>query len=207
MRKPTIIAVTAVVAGFAIAGCDADPMTEDAPTVAATTAAEDEAVPTEEAETEESEPEAAPGTRDNPLPLGTLAQVGADYEVAVTEVIIDGANEIMADPELFNEPSELGQYVIVTLEGTFLGTEYPEGDPGLDLSAVIVGSDAKQYSDTDTFGTPPNDLSSGPTLEAGGEFSGNFALSMPPEALEGALLFIEPLAAFDNDQRAFWAMP
>jgi hypothetical protein len=199
--KPARSYVSAAIAGRRLARLILD--SRQAP-------AGDEAVAAEHAETEEAdepEPQAAPGTRGNPLALGTPAQIGADYEIAVTEIIIEGANEIMGHPDLFNEPSEHGQYVIVTLEGKFLGNRYPEGSPGWDLHAVIVGSDATEYSDTDTPSTPPNDLTSGPILEASGEFSGNFVLWVPSKALDGALLFVEPLAALDNDQRAFWAVP
>ena len=93
--------------------------------------------------------------------------------------------------------------MLVTLEGTFLGQENNEGTPGWELSAVIVGSDAKQYRDSDTFAVPPNPLVDAPTLEAGGEFEGNFVIELPAEALDGAALFVEETLSFDEERAYF----
>jgi len=153
----------------------------------------------------EPEPEGASeaGTLENPLPVGTVANVGPDYELVVANVNLDANEEVLAVE--FNEPSEVGTYVLVTLEGVFLGSESDEGDPGLDLAVVIIGSDNRQYTDSDTFAVAPDALMDSPTLVAGGEFKGNFVLSVPEEALVGASLFVEPLMSFDGE-RVFWEL-
>jgi hypothetical protein len=157
--------------------------------------------PADEPEAEEAN---EAGTRDNPLPVGTASNVGAEYELAVTSVNLDANEEVLAANE-FNEPSEVGTYVLVTIEGTFLGNETDEGNPGWDLGVVIVGNDAKQYRDSETFAVPPDPLVDSPTLEAGGTFAGNFVLSVPEDALDGASLFVEPLLSFDGE-RVYWAL-
>jgi hypothetical protein len=143
------------------------------------------------------------GTRENPLPVRTVANVGPDYELAVTDVNLDANEEVLAVE--FNEPSEVGTYVLVTVEGVFLGSDNDEGNPGWDLAVVIIGSDNRQYKDSDTFAVAPDALIDSPTLVAGGEFKGNFVLSVPEEALAGASLFVEPLVSFDGE-RVFWEL-
>ena len=203
MLRVTIAAVAALV----LAGCGG--ASEDTDSAAdAVTAAEVEAPAADEQEdtTEEPEPEPEPeseaGTRENPLPLGEATTIG-DYKVTVTAVNLD-ATDVVLDVNEFNE-DPAGTYVLVSLAGTFLGEDDTEGMPGWELSAVIVGSDAKQYRDTETFAVPPSPLIEGPTLEAGGEFEGNFVIDVPTEALDGAALFVEAILSFD-EERAYFAL-
>lgn len=199
--------IVLVVTALALVGCG-DTEEPTSPAVAPSAAPEpaDEPVEEEVADesVEESEEEAEAGTREAPLPLGERVQLG-DYEVAVAAVNLD-ATDVVMDANEFNEPPAEGStFVLVTLAGTFLGEENSEGMPGWELRATIVGNDAKQYTDSDSFAVPPNPLIESPTLEAGGEFEGNFVIELPTDALEGAALFVEPVLSFD-DERAYWAL-
>lgn len=201
-------AALGMIVALALAGCG-DTSEQTAPEETSTEA-DAAATPTEveevaEEPTEEpEEDEAEVGTRENPLPLGERATLG-DYEVAVTAVNLD-ATDVVMDANEFNEaPAEGNTFVLVTLAGTFLGEENPEGNPGFDLSAVIVGSDARQYADFDSLAVPPNPLYDSPTLEAGGQFEGNALIEMPTEALDGAALFVEATLSFDNTA-TYWAL-
>lgn len=139
---------------------------------------------------------AAPET----VPLGVPAQVG-DYQVSVDSVLLD-ANAVVAGANSFNEPPA-GQYVIVQLTATYLGTE--EGTPGWDLSAIIHGSDARQYSDSECGAVLPDSGMDAPTLNSGGSDTFQFCMDVPPAALPGAQLSIEPTMSFD-DERVFYAL-
>ena len=165
--------------------------------------------PTEEATVaEQSAPATTPahphtGTREQPLHVGTSAIVGNDWEVTVTKVTLN-ANEIVAADE-FNDPPN-GQYVMVELAVTFLGNVQTESNPGMDLVATIVGSDARQYNDFDHTVVVEGGLMDAPTLEPGGTFTGTFTIDVPPAVLEGAHLFIDATMSMDDEGRKYWVL-
>ncbi|RBY79832.1 hypothetical protein DQ238_09355 [Geodermatophilus sp. TF02-6] len=135
------------------------------------------------------------------VPLGTPAQVG-DYQVTVDSVQLDG-NATVADANPFNEPPT-GRYVITQLTATYTGSE--EGSPGWDLTAVFHGSDARQYSDADCTATLPDDAVDAPTLNPGGTDTFQFCMDVPPAAIEGGQLSVEPTVGFDADARVYYAL-
>jgi hypothetical protein len=133
-------------------------------------------------------------------PLGVPAQVG-DYEVTVDAVELDG-NATVAGANDYNEPPT-GQYVIAQLTVTYLGSE--EGMPGFDLTAIFHGSDARQYSDSECMAVLPDDAMDAPTLNSGGSDTFQFCMDVPPAAIEGGQLSIEPTMSFE-DERVFYAI-
>ncbi|NEK59185.1 DUF4190 domain-containing protein [Geodermatophilus sabuli] len=134
------------------------------------------------------------------VPLGVPAQVG-DYEVVVDGVDVD-ANATVAGANQFNEPPA-GQYVITQLTVTYTGAE--EGTPGFDLTAIFHGTDARQYSDAECSAVLPDDAMSAPTLNPGGSDTFQFCMDVPPAAIPGGQLSIEPTLSFD-DERVFFAV-
>lgn len=154
---------------------------------------------TPEAETAEEatdEVSAAPET----VPLGVPAQVG-DYEVTLNAVELNG-NATVAAANDFNEPPT-GQYVVLDLTATYVGDD--EGMPGWDLTAVFHGSDARQYSDSDCMAVLPDDGAEAATLNPGGSDTFQFCLDVPPAAIEGGQLSIEPTMTFEPDAAVFYA--
>jgi hypothetical protein len=135
------------------------------------------------------------------VPLGVPAQVG-DYQVSVDSVALDG-NAIVASGNSYNEPPT-GQYVVIQLTATYLGTA--EGTPGFDLSAIFHGSDARQYSDSECSAVLPDDAMNSPTLNNGGADTFQFCMDVPPAAIAGGQLSIEPLFSFDDDARVYFAL-
>jgi hypothetical protein len=134
-------------------------------------------------------------------PLGVPAQVG-DYRVAVDLVQLDG-NAIVAGANQFNEPPT-GQYVITQLTVTYTGAE--EGNPGWDLTTVFHGSDARQYSDSECSAVLPDDAMDAPTLNPGGTDTFQFCMDVPPAAIQGGQLSVEPTISFDSDSRVYYAI-
>jgi hypothetical protein len=102
----------------------------------------------------------------------------------------------------FNEPPA-GQYVVLQLTATYRGED--EGMPGMELTAVFHGSDAVQYADSDCSAVLPQDGMSTPTLNTGGSATFEFCLDVPPAALEGGQLAIEPTFSFSDDEAVFYA--
>jgi hypothetical protein len=144
----------------------------------------------------EEEVAAAPET----VPLGVPAQVG-DYQVTVDSVELD-ANAAVAAANEFNEPPT-GQYMLIQLTATYLGAD--EGQPGWDLTAIFHGSDARQYADGECLAVLPDDAMDAPTLNTGGKDTFQFCMDVPPAAIEGGQLSIEPTMTFDDDAAVFYA--
>ncbi|TYP82811.1 DUF4190 domain-containing protein [Blastococcus xanthinilyticus] len=136
------------------------------------------------------------------VPLGVPAQVG-DYQVRLDAVELD-ANATVAAANQFNEPAANGQYVMTQFSVTYTGTE--EGFPGMDLTAVVHGSDNRQYSDSDCAAVLPDDAMQAPTLNPGGSDTFQFCMDVPPAALAGAQLSVEPTMSWDSDARVFYAL-
>ena len=146
---------------------------------------------------EEEEVAAAPET----VPFGVPAQVG-DYEVTVDAVELN-ADATVAAANDFNEPPT-GQYVIAQLTVTYVGTE--EGMPGWDLTSVFHGTDSRQYSDSECMAALPDDSMDSPTLNPGGSDTFQFCMDVPPAAIAGGQLSIEPTVSFDSEERVFYAI-
>jgi hypothetical protein len=134
------------------------------------------------------------------VPLGVPARVG-DYDVTVDAVELNG-NDLVAGANSFNDPPT-GQYVVVTLTATYVGAE--EGMPGWELTAIFHGSNAVQYRDGDCAAVLPDDSMNAPTLNPGGSDTFQFCMDVPPTAIEGGQLSMEPTMSFDSDARVFFA--
>jgi hypothetical protein len=133
--------------------------------------------------------------------LGVPAQVG-DYEVTVDAVELD-ANASVAAANEFNEPPT-GQYVVTQLTVTYTGAT--EGLPGFDLTAVFHGSDARQYSDSECSAYLADDAIDAPTLNPGGSDTFQFCMDVPPTAIAGGQLSVEPTVSLSQDERVFFAL-
>ena len=135
------------------------------------------------------------------VPLGVPAQVG-DYQVSVDAVELDG-NATVAGANEFND-APTGQYVVVQLTATYVGAE--EGMPGWDLSAIFHGTDSRQYSDSDCSAVLPDDAMDAPTLNSGGTDTFQFCMDVPPSAIAGGQLSLEPMMSFDSSDRVYYAI-
>ncbi|HYO36618.1 MAG TPA: DUF4190 domain-containing protein [Geodermatophilus sp.] len=136
------------------------------------------------------------------VPLGVPARVG-DYLVTVDAVELDADASVAASNDV-NEPPT-GRYVLTQLSVTYTGTT--EGMPGFDLTAVIHGADSRQYSDSDCMAVLRDDAMDAPTLDPGGSDTFQFCMDVPPAALPGGQLSVEPTMSFDDADRVFYALP
>jgi hypothetical protein len=134
------------------------------------------------------------------VPIGVPAQVG-DYEVTVDAVELNG-NATVAGANRFNDPPT-GQYVITQLTARYVGTT--EGMPAWDLIAIFHGTDARQYNDSNCSQVLPDDAMDAPTLNPGGMATFQFCMDVPPAAIEGGQLSVEPTMSF-ADERVYYAI-
>lgn len=154
-----------------------------------------------DAEVAPTEPAAAEDVATTPevVPIGVPAPVG-DYEVTLDAIELN-ANATVAGANQFNEAPS-GQYVMIQLTATYLGTD--EGTPGWDLTSIFHGTDNRQYADSECSAVLPDDGMDAATLNSGGSDTFQFCMDVPPAAIEGGQLSIEPTMSFE-DERVFYA--
>ena len=208
MRTALVAAAAATVLTLSACGSDA-PEVQDADPPAAETESDEPS----EAETEAATPEATEepsNTASEPeeeesddsgsgeLALGASAEVGS-YTVTVTDVQLD-ANDAIKEANSFNEDPE-GRYVLVELAVTYTGDD--EGDPWLDLSVALMGSDARIYDSSSCEAVSPNPVFDVPTLTSGGQATFDLCFDVPEEALDNPKISVEESLSFE-DTKAVW---
>lgn len=204
------LAATVAASVLVLAACGSDAPEADEPAAEANAAVDtpeqesadsktDENTPEEAAEDEESEEEEPEAQDDSgELGLGGTAEIG-EYRVAVTEVQLN-ANDAVKAANSFNEDPE-GQYALVSLAVTYIGDE--EGDPWLDLSIEMAGSDSRIYDSSSCSAVAPNSAMDVPTLTNGGKAEFSECFDMPVEALEAPKVYVEETLSF-NSERIIW---
>lgn len=139
-----------------------------------------------------------PGSREAPLDIGQQGAVG-EWQVTITEVTLDATAEVEAENQ-FNGPPTNGQYMRMSVETTYRGQT--EGTPRLDLDVTLIGGDAVQYERCDAV-VGGSDFT---TVESGGTVTLDLCLDVPAEAIDGGLLFVEPLFSFEGADRTYWSL-
>lgn len=132
-----------------------------------------------------------------PAEIGETQTVG-DYEVTLVSFEADATDAVMAMNE-FNEQPTNGAYATAEFEMTYVGDT--EGDPGFDLSYVVV-ADARQVTDSDGTCTTDRLAYEIGTLETGGSGSFVECYDVDPATIER--IFVEELISFDDDGRVTW---
>src|SRR5690606_25854374 len=163
--------------------------------------------PQEDSPSSAEEPTAEPVTEDDEptedddsgeLGLGGTATVG-DYTVSVTQVELD-ASDAVKEANEFNEDPE-GQYVLASLALTYNGDE--QGDPWLDLSVELAGSDSRIYDSSSCMAVTPNGAMDLPTLTSGGKGEFDICFDVPAEALEDPRIIVEETLSF-GETKVTW---
>lgn len=132
------------------------------------------------------------------LSIGAEADL-ADYTVSVTEVQLNANDAIRQANEFNDDPT--GQYVLVNLAVTYTGDD--EGDPWLDLSVELAGSDSRIYDSSSCWAVTPNPVMDLPTLTAGGTAEFDICFDVPADALQDPQIYVEESLSFD-DTRVVW---
>lgn len=141
-----------------------------------------------------------PGSAADPLSLGQTSRVG-DYDVTVVSVDLEATDEILAENE-FNEPPTNDDYALVTVRATYVGDE--EGTPSSDLTVTLDGGDGVQYEEFECGAVTPNGTDF-TTLTNGGATSYDLCWDYRTEAADGASLFVEAFLAAD-EERTYWSI-
>ena len=145
----------------------------------------------------------AGGTRENPVALGSAAQVG-DWVIQVSSVSPDGADAVMAENQFNDPPAEGHQFFLVGLEATYVGEE--SATFWVDLSIKALGDSNVAYESFDAYcGLIPDAISDEGETFPGGTVSGNECWSIEAGDADSLVLIIESSFAFDDNDRTFFA--
>ena len=227
MRTQITIIMTTLAIALLAAGCGGGPADGSGASVVddATSAAEEEDVTSDEADADVEEAaaaddgglddgaeadeeangnDAALGTRDNPLELGTRIEM-ADWTLVVTEVVSDATDEVMAANQFNDPPVEGRQFVMLSVDATYEGDD--SGMAWLDFSWAIVGAAGNTFGTgmDDYCGVIPDPLDDTGETFPGGSVSGNVCISVEADQIEGGTIRIEESLSFE-DTRAFYAL-
>jgi hypothetical protein len=118
--------------------------------------------------------------------LGDTVEVG-DWSVEVTEVARN-ANATIANANSFNDRPK-GQYVLVTYEATYNGTEHT-ADASWDLTWSLTGNDNRIIENDGEV--TPSDAEEWPTsARLGGTVKAQVVFDIDPNNLSGGILSVE----------------
>ncbi|HPZ35227.1 MAG TPA: DUF4190 domain-containing protein [Microbacteriaceae bacterium] len=127
---------------------------------------------------EDAEKASAEGTRENPLPLGSLIS-SKDWDVVLNSVNLE-ANADVAAANMFNEaPADGYQYAVANVSVTYKGegSSYPAF-----VSIDYVTATGEVISTWDSLAVAPEPTFGGGELYAGGSATGNLAFAIPVSA-------------------------
>lgn len=135
------------------------------------------------------------GTRTNPVPLGTPADVGEGWTLTVNSVDLD-ANAEVAAANSFNEPPPTGTvYVMINATLAYDGPEdkaYP-----LFLFSGVTSSN-REIRQSDAIVVAPDDLLIAGEVFSGGEVSGNAVLAVPTDELSSLVVYTSAGFSLDD---------
>jgi len=140
------------------------------------------------------------GTRSNPVPVGQTTDVGDGWTVRVNNVNFD-ATELILGENTFNDPPAEGfVYVVVNVSVGYAG---PDAKANMGVNFSGVGSSNVQYTTYDSFVVVPDSYSTYVDVFAGGETTGNFALTVKKSDVESLLIYASPFLSFQSDEVFF----
>lgn len=145
---------------------------------------------------EEEEAPAGDGTDvEAPLAAGSTLEVG-DWTVTVSKATLDATEEILADDEYNSAPAEGFQQSLITLDGTYNGTD--TGSLWLDVT-FGVWADGTYYDSIDCTNMVSDQITLVPDVSAGGTSTGSACVEVPTGA-EEYVLYFEDLMNIDGTQ-------
>lgn len=144
------------------------------------------------------------GTRDNPVPIGTAADVGGGWTVTVLDVIPNGTDQVLAENQFNDPPAEGRQFFMVTISATYTGANSSTFNSAVSLSAVGASNVAYETFE-DRCGVIPNDL---PSTEVfgGGTITGNVCWSVRTDDVASLVMFSDSYVTFKPEDRVYFSL-
>ena len=135
------------------------------------------------------------GDRDNPVPLGTVADIGGGWRLQVLEVIPDGAATVAAENE-FNDPPPAGStFTLVKVSLGYFGVD----DPTSAFQPTISAVGAANLELESFCGSIPDELDAFVDVFSGGVVVGNLCfVTTTPDSTSLQLYAVGDY--FDSDE-------
>jgi hypothetical protein len=144
----------------------------------------------------EAEAPAGDGTSpESPLAAGSTLEIG-DWTVTASEATLDATDAILAADEFNAAPADGFQQSLVTLDGTYNGTE--TGSLWLDVT-FGVWADGTFYDSIDCMNTVEDQITLVPDVSSGGTSTGSACVEVPAGA-DQYLLYFEDIMSLDGTQ-------
>lgn len=144
------------------------------------------------------------GSREDPLPIDTVAEIGGGWVAAVIDVNPDAAEVILAENS-FNVPPEPGQqYFMVTISATYTGPEASSELPVGNSFMAVGDSSVTYYSFDPGCGVTPNEF---PRTEvfSGGTIWGTICFAINSADADSLVMFTEDFLN-QSDTRVWFAL-
>ncbi len=140
--------------------------------------------------------------RENPIPIGQEAQVG-DWKVKVVTATLDATSSIVDKDEFSDPPKDGSQYVLVTIDATYTGTE--SSTFWMDMTLKFVGGKGNTFGSPEGFAVPPNPLWYVEEAFSGASITGDALFEVPSDQVSGGVLMVEPSLSLE-ESRVFFAV-
>jgi hypothetical protein len=133
------------------------------------------------------------GERRNPIPLGQAARMG-DWQVKVVDAKLN-ATQLILDENMFNDPPADGsQYVLVSLEATYVGAE--SSTFWLDLTYNFVGGGGDRFEAGVTVAPEP--ITDEDEAFPGDTIAGNLVFEVASDQVPGGTLRLKEAFSYDK---------
>jgi hypothetical protein len=144
------------------------------------------------------DPSAGVGTRENPVPIGTPADIGDGWTLTVNEVTLDATALVTGENQFNDPPPEGSVYVMINITTAYNGPE----DKALDFFTVSgVTSSNVELNTYDSFVVAPDAYDGLAEVFAGGSKSGNIVLTVLAGEVQSLVLYTS--AGFSGDDVYF----
>lgn len=147
-----------------------------------------------------------PGSRDNPIPMGTAVDVGSGWTLKVNSASVEGTEEILAANEFNDLPPDGKQYVLVNVTAGYTG---PDDSSVLSVELKVLGESTNKptanYETTNAV-VPPEPQFLGNELFKDGEETGNVVFEIDSTDAETLVLIGQSFGSGRNSDRKFFAL-
>lgn len=191
-----IVAVVGTIAGFIAFSVAAVNAIDNAIDEAGggDTAVVEEDTAADAAATEPAEEPAETGTRENPLPLGTVV-ANDNWEVVVNSVTLGATDAVMAENQFNEAPADGYEYILVNVTAKNLDSE---AQIAAMVQVAYVTADGVTIDGTDSLAVAPEAFDSMTELYTDASVTGNIVLAVPSAtAAEGTIVVTPGLLADD----------
>lgn len=202
-----IVIVIVVLGGGAVAlfalGGDDDKKSDSATTIVLTPDTDGgEPVITQGPDTNGSSPvDGGGGTREAPIPVGQIADIGADWRLQVLDVIPDAGEMMAANDEFFQPAPEGHVYLLVKVALGYFGVDDPK--VGFEPDLAVLGSSSVAL-DNFCLTTTPDEVDLFDYVFTGGVLTGYRCYVAPVEEAGTFILFGK--GDFFSDEGVYFAL-